>query len=153
MDGGLVKVGNAGLTVFASAPSVTSVKFSDTAAEILVQFDKEVDITSADETCQLFFTSETVAKFGNEPDCFLSDTQQLVILLGNGANISINENLVFKDNVVKAFGEQYSRFLSGSFPVNPPDNPVVPTPAITGMQRVIFCLPSQCTIIYNNVLH
>ena len=136
-------MGNADLTVFASAPNITSVKFSDTAAEILVQFDIDVDITSADETCQLFFTSETVGKLGNDPDCFLIDTQQLVILLGNGASISINENLVLKDNVIKALDEQYSRFLTGSFPVNQPDSPVAPTSVITGMQRVIFYVPLQ----------
>ena len=133
MDGGLVRVGNADLTVYARAPNVTGVKFSGTAAEILVSFDIEVDITSADETCDLFFTSETVAMLGNDPDCYMVDTQELEILLGYGANISINDNLVFKDNVVKSFGEQYSRFLNGLFPVNPPDNPLKPTPVITGI--------------------
>ena len=134
MDGGLVQVGDTYLTVFASAPNVTGVKFSDTAGELLVDFDNDVEVTSGDESCELFFTSGTVVMLGDKPDCFLVSTRELVIVLGFGANITTNDSLVFNDNVLRAHGEQYSRFFSGSFPVNGPDTPLKPTPVITGMQ-------------------
>lgn len=138
MDGGLVQVGDTYLTVFAGAPNVVGVKFSDTAGELLVDFDIDVELTSADQSCELFFTSETVAMLGIDPECFLDGTQELVIFLGYGANISTNDYLVFNDNVFKAHNEQYSRYLNGSFPINPPDTPLKPTPIITGMQR--YCI-------------
>jgi len=133
MDGGLVRVGDTNLTVFANAPNVDRVKFSDTAGELLVDFDRDVAIcSSADESCQLYFTSGTVLKFGVEPRCLLVSNRQLVIELGFGANITIDDYLMFNDNVLKAHSEQYSRYLNGSFPVNAPDTPLKPTPVITG---------------------
>ena len=132
MDGGLVKVGNADLTVYARAPDVIEVKFSDTAVKILIRFDKEAEIVTADQTCHELFTSETVAMLGSYPDCILSHSQELQIIPGVGANITVGDNLVFNDNVLKAHDEQYSRFLSGSFSVDPPDSPLRPTPVITG---------------------
>ena len=135
MDGGLLKVGDTYLTVFASAPNVTGLKFSDTAGELLVDFDIDVEVTSADQSCELFLTSGTVAKLGDKPHCLLVSTRELVIVLGFGANITTNDSLVFSDNVLRAHGEQYSKYLSGSFPVNAPDTPLKPTPVITGIQR------------------
>ena len=132
MDGGLVKVGNANLTAYAGAPNVTKVKFSDTAGAIRILFNKEVDFAS-DETCENFFSMETVATFGSDADCYLSDLEEVTISLRAGANVSIGDNLVFKNNVFKASGETYSEFLSGSFPVQGPDKPMKPTPVITGM--------------------
>lgn len=135
MDGGLVKVGNADLTVYARAPNVIDVKFSDTVVKILIHFDKEADIVNADQTCHDIFTSETAATLGSDPKCILSNSQELEIIPGYGANITVGDSLVFNDNVLKARDEQYSRFLSGSFSVDPPDSPLKPTPIITGMQR------------------
>ena len=63
MDGGLKRVGYANLTVFARAPNVTAAKFSETAAEILVSFEKEVEF-DGEETCGAFFDSATVTKLG-----------------------------------------------------------------------------------------
>lgn len=136
MDGGLVKVGATDLTVFASAPDVTGVKFSDTAGQLLVDFDRDVEVADADESCERFFTSGTVAMLGAEPKCFLADTRELVIVLGFGATITTDDDLVFNNNVLKAHSEQYSRYLNGSFPVSGPDTPLRATPVITGMQRI-----------------
>ncbi|XP_020629941.1 uncharacterized protein LOC110067014 [Orbicella faveolata] len=132
MDSGLVLVGNADLTVYARAPDVIKVKFSDTAVKILIRFDKEAEIVNADQTCHELFASETVAMLGSYPDCILSHSQELQIIPGVGANITVGDNLVFNDNVLKARDEQYSRFLSGSFSVDSPDSPLRPTPVITG---------------------
>jgi len=132
MDGGLVLVGNADLTVYARAPHVIEIKFSDTAVKILIRFDKEAEIVNADQTCQEIFTSETVARLGSYPDCILSHYEELQIIPGVGANITVGDNLVFNDNVLKARDEQYNRFLSGSFSVNSPDSPLRPKPVITG---------------------
>ena len=134
MDGGLVKVGNADLTVYAGAPDVIDVKFSDTVVKILIHFDKEAYIVYVDQTCHDIFTSETAAMLGSNPECILSNSQELEIIPGYGANITVGDNLVFNDNVLKARDEQYSRFLSGSFSVDPPNSPLKPTPIITGMQ-------------------
>lgn len=120
--------------VYAPAPQVTEVKFSETAATILIHFDVEVEFVSADETCYDFFTSQTAAMLGSDPECFLSHTQELQIILGVGANISVGDDLVFKDRVFKTRLEEYSRFLSGSFSVQAPDPPLKPTPVITGRQ-------------------
>jgi len=137
MDGGLIQVGDTNrLTVFASAPNVDRVRFSDTAGELLVDFDADVElVASADESCQLFFASGTVLKLGVEPYCLLVGTRELAIELRFGANITTDDSLVFNDNVLKAHSEQYSRYLIGSFQVNAPDTPLIPTPVITGMQR------------------
>ena len=136
MDGGLIQVGATYLTVFASAPNVTGVKFSDTAGKLLVDFDTDVEVENADESCELFLTSGTVAMLGIEPQCFLEGTRNLVIVLGFGANITTNDSLVFNNNVLRAHSEPYSRYLNGSFPVNGPDTPLKATPVITGMPRV-----------------
>lgn len=135
MDGGLVKVGDTTLTVYANAPNVSGVRFSDTAGELLIAFDIDVEITSGVESCQLFLASETIVMLGVEPECFLLSTRELMIVLGYDANITTSDVLVFNDNVFKAHSEQYSRYLSGSFPVNAPATPLKPTPVITGMQR------------------
>lgn len=132
MDSGLVLVGNADLTVYARAPDVIKVKFSDTAVKILIRFDKEAEIVNADQTCHELFASETVAMLGSYPDCILSHSQELQIIPGVGANITVGDNLAFNDNVLQARDEQYSRFLSGSFSVDSPDSPLRPTPVITG---------------------
>ena len=135
MDRGLVKVGDTTLTVFANAPNVTGVRFSDTAGELLVDFDIDVEITSEVESCQLFLASETIVMLGVRPECFLDSTRELMIVLGYNASITSSDVLVFNDNVFKAHSEQYSRYLSGSFQVDAPATPLKPTPVITGMQR------------------
>jgi len=139
MDGGLVKVGDTTLTVFANAPNVSEVRFSDTAGELLVDFDIDVEITSGVESCQLFLASETIVMLGVEPECFLLSTRELMIVLGYDANITTSDVLVFNDNVFKAHSEQYSRYLSGSFPVNAPATPLKPTPVITGPGTLSSC--------------
>lgn len=144
IDGGLKRVGSVNLTVFHRAPNVTTAKFSETAAEILVQFNKEVEILGGG-TCSNLFENATVTKLGEIPECSLVNTQELEISLGNGATILVGANMVFKDGVVKARGEPFSRFLSGSFQVNSPESPLKPAPQITGelyiqLHKGIFCL-------------
>ena len=128
-------VGNANLTAYARAPDVSQVNFSDTAAKILVQFDKDAETVDDDETCDNLLTRETMAMLGSNPECVFKNSQELQIVPGHGANITVGDDLVFEDDVIKAFGEQYSRLLSGSFEVKPPDSPLKPSPVITGMQR------------------
>ena len=132
MDGGLNTVGSAILTAYARAPNVTTVKFSDTATLILVLFDIGIDIANDDETCENFFTAAVVVTFGIDAECYLSSLREVTILLGVGANVAIGDSLVFKDNVFQAYGETYSEFYRGSVPVQGPDDPLRPTPVITG---------------------
>lgn len=132
MDGGLNTVGSAILTAYARAPNVTTVKFSDTATMILVLFDIDIDIANDDETCENFFTAAVVVTFGIDAECYLSSWREVNILLGAGANVTTGDSLVFKDNVFQAYGETYSEFYSGSVPVQGPDDPLRPTPVITG---------------------
>ena len=132
MDGGLVTVGSAVLTAYARAPNVTTVKFSKSAASILVLFDISTDIANDDETCENFFNAATVVVFGVGAECYLSSWREVTILLGAGANVSTGDSLVFKDNVFQAVGETYSEFYIGSVPVQGPDDPLRPTPVITG---------------------
>ena len=131
MDGGLLRIGKANMVVYARAPNVTDVKFSDTGAKILVHFDTQAEIASG-YGCSDFFSSETFAKLGSNPRCFMRTTQDLQILPGAGASIVVGENLVFKNNVFKARREPYSRFFNGSFPIGSPGNPLVPVPLISG---------------------
>lgn len=129
----LVVVGSASLTVYASAPNVSEVKFSDTAAKILVEFDKDAETVDGDDTCDNLFIIETIAMLGSNPQCSFSHSQELQIILGGGTNITVGDELEFKNDVIKALDEQYSRMLSGSFKVEPPDSPLIPTAVITGM--------------------
>ena len=131
MDGGRRRVGSLTLTVFARAPRVVAAKFSGTAAEIIVNFDKEVKF-DGEESCGVFFEAVTVAKLGQGPECRLKTSQQLEITLGNGASIEVNDRLAFKENVFKARGQQFSRYLNGSFTVDFPDVQLKPAPVITG---------------------
>lgn len=132
MDGGLNTVGSAILTAYARAPNVTTMKFSDTATMILVLFDIDIDIANDDETCENFFTAAVVVTFGIDAECYLSSWREVTILLGAGANVTTGDSLVFKDNVFQAYGETYSEFYRGSVPVQGPDDPLRPTPVITG---------------------
>ena len=135
MDGGRRREGFVNLTVFAPAPSVTAAKFTDTAAEIVIYFEKEVEFTGM-ASCSLFFDIANVTMLGQSPRCYLKTTQELEILLGTGATILVGQNLTFMDNVFKARGQLFSRYLNGSFPVGPPDIPLKPIPRITGKQEI-----------------
>lgn len=115
--------------VYAPAPQVTSVKFSETAAKILIQFNVEVQFVSAEETCDEFFIPATLTTLGSYPQCRLSHTQELQIIPGVGANISVGDLLEFKAGVFKA---RNGKFLNGSFAVNLPDVPLKPVPVIKG---------------------
>lgn len=137
MDGGRRRVGSLNLTVFARAPRVVAAKFSGIAAEVIVNFDKEVKFAGKD-ACDVFFEAATVAKLGQSPECRLKTTQQLEITLGNGASIEVNDSLDFKENVFKARGQQFSKSLSGSFTVNFPDVLLKPGPVITGKATSSF---------------
>ena len=132
MDGGLNTVGSAILTAYARAPNVTTVKFSDTATIILVLFDIDIDVANDDETCENFFTAAVVVTFGIDAECYLSSWREVTILLGADANVTTGDSLFFKDNVFQAYGETYSEFYRGSVPVQGPDDPLRPTPVITG---------------------
>ena len=131
MDGGVKKVGHVNFTVYDSAPNVTATLFSDTADEIEVEFDKEVEF-AVEETCDSFLESATVSKLGQDPTCSLRTTVELVISLGNGANITVGDSLKFKSNVFKALGQSFGRFLNGSFIIAPPSNPLIPVAEVTG---------------------
>ena len=137
MDGGRRRVGSLTLTVFARAPSVVAAKFSSTAAEIIVNFDKEVEFDTK-QSCGVFFDAVTVAKLGQSPECRLKTTHLLEITLGNGASIVVNDSLAFKENVFKAHGQQFSKYLNGSFTVNFPDVPLKSAPVITGKDTLSF---------------
>ena len=136
MDGGLKQVGHVNFTVYDSAPNVTTTLFGDTADEIEVYFDKEVEF-AVEETCDNFLESETVSKLGQDPTCNVLTTVELVIRLGNGANITVDDSLKFKDNVFKALGQSFGRFLNGSFLVGPPSSPLIPVAEVTGRQFFI----------------
>lgn len=143
MNCGLGRVGSANLTVYARAPNVTGVKLNNLATGIDVRFDKPVYFTSqltASETCGDLFNDETVNLLGISPDCYSIDYQEIAIDLGYNATIRPGDSVVFKDNVIKTRGEQYGRFLSGSFPVSQPDSPLKPTPVIRGMQRLYHAI-------------
>ena len=118
--------------VYAPAPQVTSVKFSETAAKILIQFNVEVQFVSAEKTCDEFFIPATLTTLGSYPQCSLSHTQELQIIPGVGANILVGDSLEFKAGVFKARNEEYGKFLIGSFAVNLPDVPLKPVPVIKG---------------------
>ena len=131
MNGGLERVGNANMVVYARAPNVTGVKFSNNGARILVDYDSAAEIFNGDK-CSDAFSSETLAQLGESPGCRHVTRTKLEIIPGRGANISVGDSLVFKDEAIKARGEPFSRFLNGSFPVNSPDNPIKPVPIIRG---------------------
>ena len=133
MDGGLKQVGQINFTVYDSAPNVTATRFSDTADEIEVYFDKEVEF-AVQETCDNFLESATVSKLGQDPICYVPTTLELVISLGIGANITVGDSLKFKSNVFKALGQSFGRFLNGSFLTAPPSIPLVPVAEVTGKQ-------------------
>ena len=139
MKGGLERVGNARMVVYARAPNVTGVKFSNTGARILVQYDSPAEIFNGDK-CSDVFSSETLALLGNNPECRSVTSTKLQIIPGRGANVSVGDSLAFKEDAIKARGETFSRFLNGSFPVNSPDNPVKPVPVIRGAVVVALCM-------------
>ena len=133
MDGGLKQVGHVNFTVYDSAPNVTATRFSDTANEIEVYFDKEVEF-AVQETCDNFLESATVSKLGQDPICRVPTTLELVISLGIGANITVGDSLKFKSNIFKALGQSFGRFLNGSFLIAPPSIPLIPVAEVTGKQ-------------------
>ena len=147
MNGGLSRVGNASMVVYARAPNVTEVKFSNTGARILVDYDSAAEIFNGDK-CSDVFSSETLAQLGDSPTCRNVASTKLEIIPGRGANISVGDSLVFKDEAIKARGEPFSRFLNGSFPVNSPDNPIKPVSIIRG---VVVVAQSVCVSLINTI--
>ena len=115
--------------IFATAPTVSSVQFTDTGAMIIVAFDTPI-ATSLLTTCAAIF-STGLPSLGSNPTCSWSDSRHLAISPDVDASIQPDNTLTFQTDVIKQ-DQMFSKVLNAALTVLAPENPVQPVPVIFG---------------------
>ena len=136
----------------AVSPVTLQAKFSDSGGHIYVDFDQQTNkanLTGA-FSCDVIFKAPTVAILAANPTdstCRFLSATKLDIVLGFGATVLVNEDLVWKPEVLKRrfvcsspqICFDYSESLEGKFRVKRPSNPVSPTAILKAPASVGPC--------------
>ena len=142
--------------VFAMAPQVTSAKFTDTGAQLIVAFDHAIATAQLD-TCSAIF-STGVNTLGTSPSCVWTDGRHLEISPDVDGTIEPSNTMTFQTDVIKR-DQLYSKVLNSQLTFLAPANPVTPVPVIVGklqrhdqldhIYRVLHAHNFFCVIIKN----
>lgn len=138
---------------FQNPPSPAWTKFSNSGGRILVQFERPTDTANQSGVfdCSLLFSEETIASISQNPrdsSCLFLKPHVLDITLGFGASIQVNDDLIWKPNVLRlkpvcvagtAVCFHYSQAIEGATRVGRPDNPVAPVGIIKAPASVGPC--------------
>ena len=137
-------------TFYATAPVITQAYFSDDMSSVFLQFDKQIELIGITLSCSNLFTATTISALGTNPACVWSSSSfdQIAILLPADAQLTRFTPIEFKDDIIRAYGQQYSRNITnysvqaggGTKPVaviEGPDNiPSCGTVTFTGRQSL-----------------
>ena len=137
-------------TFYATAPVVTQTYFTNDMSSIFLQFDKQIELIGITLSCDNVFSATTVSVLGTSPACVWSSSSfdQIAILLPADAQVTRFTPIEFKDDIIRAYGQQYSRNITnysvqaggGTKPVaiiEGPDNiPSCGTVTFTGRQSL-----------------
>ena len=122
-------------TYFASPPRIQSCRFTLSYAQLLLSFDREVEIGGeqhANDTmptlftlsCSVIFMQETLENvIGLDSTCFWYNTQQreVVIQLSSDTSVKLGSQITIRNDTIRTRDVQYSRLASGNAVVSLPD--------------------------------
>ena len=101
-------------TFYAAAPVVTQAYFSDDMTLVFLQFDKQIELIDTTLSCSDVFTANTVSALGTNPACIWSSSSfdQIAILVPSDAQFTRFTPIEFRDDVIRASGQLYSRNIT-----------------------------------------
>lgn len=149
LDGQESGIINSNVTSFTyqyGAPRVESIYFSSDLSNLIVQFDRQVDLdlpNSVNPNCIEIFRADTYNLIGGEDaKCFWADNsqQQLVISLPRTATVKVTSPITFIDGVIITRYELYSFGISNmTFAISAEQNTIRPVAVLNGPRSIPFC--------------
>ena len=155
---GVVQPGELVFTYRFSAPQVELVNFSDDLADIVIQFDRQVEQGGSEGSqpaCSEIFNTETLAVLGEPRDeaCYWANSLQekLVVRLPSSAQVTIHSQVSFRDGAIATRGQMYSYSISelDSFSINFSLDSVPPVAIINGPHSIPTCGDVEFTGIHS----
>lgn len=131
-------------TYLFSAPEVRSIHFSSDLSELIVQFDRQVEIVGGMLlTCRSIFSEETYTLLGGPASsCYWSDNreQEITVSLSRHATVQVGSQISFSEGVIQTQSQPYSYTVS-SLPVlvDREINAVQPIAILTGPSSIPAC--------------
>ena len=145
-------------TYFSSPPRIQSCRFTLSYAQLLLSFDREVEIGGEQQTndtspisstteisCNEIFTQETLQNvIGLSSICFWYNTQQraVIIELASDTSVELGSQLIIRNDTIRTRYVQYSRLASGNAVVSLPeaDSPqFLPVAIIEAPSVIPYC--------------
>lgn len=140
-------------TYFASPPRIQSCRFTLSYAQLLLLFDREVEIGGEQRTndasstlsCNEIFTQETLRNvIGLNSICFWYNTRQraVVVQLASDTLVELGYQIIIKNDTIRTRYVQYSRLASGNAMVFLPetDSPqFLPMAVIEAPSVIPYC--------------
>lgn len=132
-----------------SAPKVASVHFAPGMAELIVLFDRQVELANNILlSCSAIFTSGTLSLLGSDAaQCDWTNTAQdeISIPLTTAASVQVNSPIEFKDNIIQTRGKRYSFTVGDTHLVSHVRNAVKPVAVLIGPTSIPKCGPVTFT--------
>ena len=149
LDGQESGIINSDATTFTyryGAPRVQFVYFSNDLSNLIIQFDRQVDLAlpnSINPNCTAIFRTDTYDLIGGaDAECLWVDNsqQQLVISLPQTATVKVTSVIAFINDVVITRHELYSYGISSmTFTIHPERNTISPVAVLNGPRSIPFC--------------
>ena len=101
-------------TFYAAAPVVTQAYFSNDMSMVFLQFDKQIELIGTTLSCSNILSTTTISVLGTNPTCVWSSSgfDQIAILLPADAGLTRFTPIEFKDDIIRATGQEYSRNIT-----------------------------------------
>ena len=127
-----------------SAPIIEDVYFLSDLANLVVQFDRSVQLVDNLElSCERVFDQETLGLIGGtEAQCYWSDnTQQAInVAMPTSASVEVASSISLKNDVIVSRGELYSYAIEDGFiDVNSERNVIQPVAILSGPDSIPAC--------------
>ena len=122
-------------TVICPAPTLLSATLSQTGAQIIVTFDRDVHVpVEYSQRCRHILASYTVLQLGANDDviCTWRSLVEMIINLRVGATIEPNDNVILKNGTLRAYNQTFVKYSSGFVALQAAQDYVKPVPIITG---------------------
>ena len=135
-------------TFFSTPPSITCSRFTDSYAQFLLCFDREVEVGGETQpamvtavNCSLVLASESLSLVGVDAVCQWRNIQQreLVIQLTTSSLILPRSILTLTNSTIRTRNVSFSKLVSGSVEVQPSTQLLQPTAVLTGPEYIPYC--------------
>ena len=155
---GVVTPGDLTFTYLYSAPLVPAVYFSDDLSDLIIQFDRPVELASSPDSapaCSAVFSPDTLALLGGPSDaaCYWANSRQeaLVASLLPSAEATVDSQLSFRAGAITTRGQVYSYTISDleSFSVDSGLSSITPVAIIDGPHSIPPCGYAEFTGIHS----